>query len=98
MSSFATIVATPEKCVGLKSILEARLSGSADLEQGGEALPIHFFDGGREQQIALRRFEFCRILFESARIGAEILGRGKLRRIDENRHHDAAGMLLRQSD
>ena len=55
-------------------------------------------DAWREDQIAFRRREQSRVSFERAGIGAKILRRRELRRIDENRHHHTARVFFRFMD
>ena len=66
--------------------------------RGGKTLAVHGLAAWREDQIAFRRCEQSRVSLERAGIGAKILRRRELRRIDENRHHHTARVFFRFVD
>ena len=76
-----------------ETILKPRYGGAANLEPGCEACRIDRLDGRREDGVAAGRGEKRDVGLERARIGGKILVRRELRRIDEDRHHDAVGLL-----
>ena len=92
------MVATPAKCVGRKRSSKPTAAGPAKVIVVAKLLAVHGLDAGRENQISFRRREQSRVSLERAGIGAKILRRRELRRIDENRHHHTARVFFRFVD
>src|SRR5205085_1474765 len=73
-----------------ETIFQTRGCGPSQGDGGGKTLAVHGLDAWREDQISSCRREQSRVRLERAGIGAKILRRRELRRIDENRHHHMA--------
>ena len=70
-------------------VLEPGERGAFRRDAGGEAVRIHRLGGRRPDHVDLLRAQCGNVGGEGARIGAEIFMGSKLRRVDEDRHHDA---------
>ncbi len=81
-----------------ETIFQAHGRRTCQGDGGGKTLAVHGLIAWSEDQIAFRRREQSRVSLERAGIGAKILRRSELRRIDENRHHHAARVLFRFVD
>ena len=97
INSLATTVATPAKKCGRKASSRPTLGRALGHDAGGEAFRIHGFDRRRPDQIGLELRKRGEIGGKGARIGAEVLVRRELGRIDEDRDDDAVGAALRDA-
>jgi hypothetical protein len=72
------------------------LGGSGRNDAGGEALGIHQGAVRRPHEVAADRGELGKVAGFVARIAFEVLVRGELSGVDEDRHHGAPAARLRQ--
>ena len=79
-------------------ILEADFGGTFRHDAGGEARRIHRLDRRRPDQVDAGFRQSRRVGIECARIAREVLVRGELRGIDEDRDHHAPRAPARQPD
>ncbi|MEY9286259.1 hypothetical protein ABIA03_007451 [Bradyrhizobium yuanmingense] len=84
--------------VRAEAVLEAGERRPLRRDAGGKPLRIHGRDARVPDDIDVLGRELGDVGLPGARIGAEILGRSELGRVDEDRHHDAAGAPLGEAN
>ncbi|MHC2859286.1 hypothetical protein ACVIYH_000364 [Bradyrhizobium diazoefficiens] len=83
--------------VGPEAILEAGQGRTLRHDSGRKALRIHGLDARVPDDVDVLGRELGDVGLPGSGIGAEILGRGELSRVDEDRDYDAAGAPLREA-